>query len=251
MRYALLIGYDGTVYSGWQRQPNANTVQQEIERALTILFKSPIATFGCGRTDAGVHAINFWLHFDIEMEMDPAIIVKLNGILPNDIAAKKVVLVNHDFNARFDASFREYRYFINQKYDPFINNKAYLFARNLNVEAMNQACELILSNKAFGCFCKAGGNNKTTFCKVSIARWYKRGDKLVFRVKADRFLRNMVRAMVGTLLLVGEGKMTLEQFALVLASEDRNLAGKSVPGWALYLWDVGYSSIGDSDVMQS
>jgi tRNA pseudouridine38-40 synthase len=245
MRYALLIGYDGTAYSGWQRQPNANTVQQEIERALSIIFKSTIASFGCGRTDAGVHATNFLLHFDLEVEMDPMIIVKLNGILPNDIAAKKVKLMADDFNARFDANFREYRYFLNLKYDPFINNKAYLYLRKLDVAAMNQACELILTNKAFGCFCKAGGNNKTTFCKVSVARWYKRGDKLIFRVKADRFLRNMVRAMVGTLLLVGEGKMTLEEFAEVLTSEDRNRAGKSVPGWALYLWEVGYPTKGE------
>ena len=249
MRYALLIGYDGTAYSGWQRQPNSNTVQQEVERALSIVFKSTIATFGCGRTDAGVHATNFLLHFDLDVEMDPMIVVKLNGILPHDIVAKKVTLMDDDFNARFDAIYREYRYFISLKYDPFIINKAYLLKSKLDVSAMNKACELILSNRSFGCFCKAGGNNKTTFCKVTVARWYKRGDKLVFRVKADRFLRNMVRAMVGTLLLVGEGKMSLEDFAEVLSSEDRNRAGKSVPGWALYLWDVGYPNEGKFPIL--
>lgn len=240
MRYVLQIAYDGTNYAGWQRQPNALSIQQVIEESLIKLLKQQIYTTGCGRTDAGVHARDFYLNFDYDSPLPENFILKLNGILPCDIAAHHCFEVSTDFNSRFDAKLREYRYFISTTPDAFIHNRAFLFTRKLNVGYMNQACELLLYHKSFGCFCKTGGGNNTNICYITEARWYKRGNKLVFKIKADRFLRNMVRAIVGTLLLVGEEKISLADFQEILNSEDRSRAGQSAPAFGLYLWKITY-----------
>lgn len=241
MRYALQIAYDGNPYCGWQKQPSSPTVQETLENALSLFFKTPIFVTGCGRTDTGVHARDFWLHFDLDQGFDPPeTFLRLNGMLPPDIRVLDIKTVSPEFNARFDATEREYRYFIHQKHSPFLFGRSHYMSRPLDIEKMNEACRILLSHRDFGAFCKSGGGNKTTICTLTRARWYRRNRQWVFVVAADRFLRNMVRAMVGTLLMVGEGKIDLAAFKQILESGDRRNAGMSAPPYALYLWKVNY-----------
>lgn len=235
------IAYDGKNYCGWQKQPAAPTVQETFELRLSQLFKSPVYVTGCGRTDSGVHARDFWLHFDLPAaEERKETFLKLNGMLPPDIRVLDVKEISENFNARFDATSREYRYFIHQQHSPFLFGRSHYMSRSLDIHRMNAACQILLNHRDFGAFCKSGGGNKTNLCTIHRARWYKRDQHWIFVVEADRFLRNMVRAMVGTLLMLGEGKIDEAQFLEILNSGDRRNAGMSAPPYALYLWKVNY-----------
>ena len=242
-RYFLQIAYDGTNYHGWQRQPNAHSVQEEIEKALCkILRLRKVVTLGCGRTDTGVHASDFYLHFvpEIHELNEGETLFRLQQVLPKDIAAYRLFKVNNRAHASFDANERSYEYRIAKKKDPFQRNYTYFYGKELNVEAMNNAARLMLGSHDFACFCKSGGGQMTTMCDVREARWEEKDSLLIFHITADRFLRNMVRAVVGTLLQVGRGEMSLEEFQEVLNSKSRNAAGESVRPNGLFLTRVIY-----------
>ncbi len=241
MRYFVFFSYDGTAYHGWQIQPNADSVQEQLNRALTTLLRTSIETVGAGRTDTGVHAESMAAHFDAE-ELDTAWLAeKLNRLLPQDIAVQKVRAVKPEAHARFDAKARTYHYHVYAKKNPFFRHYATRLHFTPNYAEMNTAAELLLETKDFTSFSKLHTDVKTNFCRVSRARWVQmEDDHWRFEITADRFLRNMVRAVVGTLLEVGRGRMTLQQFADVIAQKNRCAAGDSVPGNALRLVDVVY-----------
>ena len=256
MRYFIFFGYDGTNYHGWQIQPNANSVQQELQRALSILLRKEIEVVGAGRTDTGVHARNMAAHFDwnpeekvseekvseerIPMALDQ-LVYRLNRILPRDIAVYEVREVDAEMHARFSATSRTYHYYIHTRKDPFERHYSLQMNYPLDFEKMNQAAQHFLHHEDYAAFCKAGGDNKTTICHVSAARWVQTSPTTwYFEITANRFLRNMVRAVVGTLIDVGRGKITMDQFLDILHNGSRSDAGESMPGNALFLEDVGY-----------
>lgn len=242
MRYAIFFAYDGTAYHGWQFQPNANSVQQEIETALHTILRQPISVTGAGRTDTGVHARDMACHFEWEAELDVAhMCFKLNCLLPEDIAVREVKVVAPDWHARFSAVARTYHYYITTRKDPFTHPYALRLYFPLDVERMNEAARLLLTHTDFGCFCKSHSDNKTNICYITEAQWIVDDDASIhFRITANRFLRNMVRAIVGTLIEVGKGKMTIAQFHDVLLSNCRSRAGESVPARGLFLEEVRY-----------
>ncbi len=243
MRYFLFFSYDGTCYHGWQYQPNAISVQQKLQEALSLLLRHPVVIVGAGRTDTGVHARMMVAHFDVvqALEQVERMVFRLNGILPSDISVTAITPVRPDAHARFDAVARRYRYYVVMNKSPFDARFATRLYYHLDFQAMNEAALLLLSHQDFGSFCKAGSDNKTTICHVSLARWVCQGDgRYYFEIRADRFLRNMVRAIVGTLLDVGRGKITIEGFAKVLQSGSRSVAGDSVPAQGLFLEEVEY-----------
>ena len=236
------IAYDGTDFSGWQIQNNASTVQETVNDALAMLLRVPVETIGCGRTDAGVHASQFFLHFDVE-ELPWSFadfVFKLNGILPKSISAIEAMEVPEGSHTRFDASARSYSYYIHQYKDPFKWQFSAFVRFDLNVELMNEACSLLLLEKDFAAFCKTGGDNKTTFCDVRHAQWIEEGGTLRFDITADRFLRNMVRAIVGTMVDLGRGYIDLNQFKEILKSKERSRASASADGCGLFLTKVEY-----------
>lgn len=243
MRLFVSLSYNGAPFCGWQSQPNAPSVQENLERALSIAFERKIEVTGAGRTDTGVNALECFAHFDLPQDADfsvPQTIRKINAILPPEILVKAFYRVGDDAHARFDATFRTYRYFVHTSKDPFAV-RSYFYRFNLDVDAMNAAAARLLGTHDFSCFEKVGGANKTSICTVSEALWTKTDDvHLMFSVTADRFLRNMVRAMVGTLLEVGGGKHSPQWVEDVLSSRNRGAAGQSVPGEALFLAKVGY-----------
>ncbi len=242
-RYFVELSYNGTSFFGWQRQPRQISVQEEIENAFTKLNSNkPIQVVGCGRTDTGVHAHHYILHVDLEdsFEMDQ-LVYKLNKILPNTIAIRAIHEVSMEQHARFSATSRTYRYFLHSKKDPFQLDSSLYFAFPLNFEAMNKAGELILGTHDFTSFSKVNTDVKTNICKVSKAKWEKVDDHtFYFEITADRFLRNMVRATVGTLIEIGLGKMKPEEIIDVLQAKDRGAAAISVPAHGLFLWEVKY-----------
>ena len=240
-RYFLQLVYNGTAYHGWQVQPNANSVQAEIEKALATLLRAEVPVVGCGRTDTGVHAEKYFLHIELEDEAPDWLVYKLNQILPEDIAFQKIVEVGPEDHARFSATSRSYRYDIHTEKDPFLKNKSAMLHYELDIDVMNRASALLLTEKDFACFCKAGSDVNTTLCDVTEARWVKDGHRLHFHISADRFLRNMVRAVVGTMIDVGRGKISVEEVKEILASKDRSAAGKSAAACGLYLTEVEYS----------
>lgn len=240
MRYALELTFDGTRYHGWQRQENANTVQQELETALRTLLKTPVETTGCGRTDTGVHARIFVAHFDFNKALTEKTVFQLNSILPYDIAVNSIRETTPDFHARFSAVYREYAYYVHFKKNPFLQSKSWHINGKPDFEVMNQAAKLLLGKKSFRCFCKGQAPNDSYICTVEYAEWKWDKNTAVFRIRADRFLRNMVRAATGTLIKTGSGKMNLEEFENLLDSGTRSDAGKSVPAWGLYLENVQY-----------
>ena len=241
-RYFLELAYNGTDFHGWQMQDNAPSIQQEISEKLETILQSEIPVTGCGRTDAGVHASQFFAHFDTDkLTMDTGLFVhKLNTMLPDSIAIYNIQQVQNDAHARFDAIKRSYQYFISTRKNPFNSDRSYQFNVALDINAMNKACELLLGEKDFGCFCKANADNHTDICTVHHANWEQNEHMITFNITANRFLRNMVRAIVGTLLDVGQGRTTLEEFELILASKDRSEAGRSVPAHGLFLSRVEY-----------
>lgn len=242
MRYFIRLSYNGTAFHGWQRQENAPTIQQEIEEKLSTVLRAETPIMGCGRTDTGVHAKDYFAHFDaanIEIGLSE-LKHKLNSMLPWGIAISEIFPVGDDAHARFSAVRRSYQYRIIHDKDPFEHDTAYRFNMPLEVDAMNKACNLLLGEKDFGCFCKSNADNVTDICTVFEAFWKPKDNLLLFNISANRFLRNMVRAIVGTLLEVGQGRMSLSDFQAVLDSGDRSAAGRSVPAHGLYLTAVEY-----------
>ena len=243
MRLFVQLSYDGSPFCGWQFQPNVPSVQAEMERALSIVFGEPVAVVGAGRTDTGVNARHYIAHFDVSawpQEETARLLRKLNAILPPAIVAEAFYRVADNAHARFDAVSRTYRYYIHTAKDPFIRHSCrcwYAF----DVAAMNRAAQPLLGRHDFSSFEKTGGANKTSLCTVTEARWTAVDDAhLVFTITADRFLRNMVRATVGTLLEVGRGRREPDWVGEVLAARDRGEAGQSVIGEALFLEDIRY-----------
>ena len=241
-RYFIYFSYDGAAYHGWQVQPNAITVQQVFEEALAKLVRQPVPLVGAGRTDAGVNAACMVAHGDFPCELDCAqLVYKLNKILPPDIAVSDVRRVKDDAHARFDALSRRYNYHVVTAKSPFARRYACRVLPGVDFEAMNRAAEILYEYTDFTSFSKLHTDVKTNNCKVTFARWCQVSDnEWVFEIEADRFLRNMVRAIVGTLLLVGRGKLTLDGFRAVIENKARGEAGDSAMGEALFLVDVKY-----------
>ena len=241
-RYFIYFSYDGAAYHGWQVQPNAITVQQVLEEALAKLVRQPVPLVGAGRTDAGVNAACMVAHGDFPAELDTRqLVYKLNKILPPDIAVSDVRRVKDDAHARFDALSRRYNYRVVTAKSPFARKYACRVMPGIDFEAMNRAASVLYEYSDFTSFSKLHTDVKTNNCKVTFAQWRQVGDnEWVFEIEADRFLRNMVRAIVGTLLLVGRGKMTLDGFRAVIENKARGEAGDSAMGEALFLVDVKY-----------
>ena len=243
MRYFLRFAYDGTAFHGSQRQPNGVTVQETMEQALAMIFREPIPLTFAGRTDAGVHAREMYAHFDIGCQLPDAghICFRLNGILPDSIAIFDIFPVTDDAHARFSAVRRTYEYHIVDHKDPFLCQQATRVRPGLDFDAMNEAAQLLIGKQDFASFCRTNTDVKTTICDLTHAEWKQLGNgHAVFTIAADRFLRNMVRAVVGTLFEVGRGKMTKEQFAEVITQHNRCAAGDSAPAEGLFLVQIDY-----------
>lgn len=242
MRYFVWISFDGTAYHGWQIQPNGMSVQEHLEHALSTLLRCPIDVTGAGRTDAGVHARQMAAHFDFEQHLDcKQLAYRLNRILSRDICCEKVEQVDESLHARFSAIKRTYRYFIHTQRNPFERHFSVEINWALDFGQMNQAASLLLETEDFKAFCKANADNKTTLCHVTKAEWVKTSPTTwYFEISANRFLRNMVRAVVGTLIDVGRHNITPEQFKDIVDKGTRSDAGQSMPACGLFLWDVKY-----------
>lgn len=241
MRYFLEFSYNGKNYFGYQIQPNAVSVQEELEKALSTLLREKIKTTGAGRTDTGVHAKKIYAHFDTEKILDREFTRRLNSFLPPDISIKQIFQVKDDFHARFDATFRTYEYYISLEKNPFTQESAWQHWRKpLDIEKMNEACKILFEYEDFTSFAKLHTDNKTNLCKMYKACWEQDGSELKFTISANRFLRNMVRAIVGTMVEVGSGKIQPEDVRKIIEDKHRNSAGTSAPAHALYLVDVGY-----------
>jgi tRNA pseudouridine38-40 synthase len=241
-RYFIYLAYNGKNYCGWQIQPNGPTVQQTLEEALGIWFRRAVPIVGAGRTDAGVHARMMVAHFDGEetTELPPFLVEKLNRLLPKDIVIAKIVPVREDAHARFDALSRTYHYYITTEKNPFNHELVYRLHGSLDFGAMNKACRELYCHTDFTSFSKLHTDVKTNNCRIAYAGWEKEGDVWKFTVTADRFLRNMVRAIAGTLLDVGRGKLTPECFRAIIEAKDRGQAGTSAPAHALFLTNITY-----------
>jgi tRNA pseudouridine38-40 synthase len=241
-RYFLQLFYNGAPYSGWQKQNNAPSVQQEVEKALSLKLQSPTEVVGCGRTDTGVHAHRYFAHFDTDKKIElKDLKYQLNAVLPESIGILEIFEVKQDAHARFDATSRSYRYFIHHQKNPFITQTSwYLYNTQLDLGKMNQSAEMLLNYKDFSAFEKVGSDNKTSICRVEFAEWFQNEEGIYFEIRADRFLRNMVRAIVGTLIDVGTGKIGQNEFRQIIESKNRSEAGASVPARGLFLWDVTY-----------
>lgn len=241
MRYFIELAYNGTKYHGWQIQPHCNTVQEEINKALSVVLQEEINVVGAGRTDTGVHARQMFAHFDTEKELDKNYIHKSNSVLPDDIVVYDLFLVNPDKHARFDAVKRSYEYKIWLGRNPFNLLASYqIYYQKFDIEAMNEACKVLFEYKDFECFSKVKTEVRTFNCNIMNAEWKKVGNELTFYISADRFLRNMVRAIVGTVLEVGSGKISIEEFRKIIESKNRSEAGLSVPAKGLFLTEVIY-----------
>lgn len=241
MRYFIEFAYHGKNYFGYQIQPGQITVQEVFEKALSTILRSDIKITGAGRTDSGVHAKKIFAHFDLDSDIPQNLVYRLNSFLPNDIAAKNVFKVTNDAHARFDATFRTYEYIVSLEKNPFLNDFSWqIINRKLDLERMNEACKILFEFEDFTSFSKLHTDNKTNNCKIYLAEWTKTGTELKFTVSADRFLRNMVRAIVGTMIEIGNGKISIEDFRDIIEAKDRGKAGTSAPPQGLFLVDVGY-----------
>jgi tRNA pseudouridine38-40 synthase len=245
LRYFIKISYNGSSFNGWQTQPNGITVQEELEKGLGILLLKGIGVNGCGRTDTGVHASEFYAHFDID---EASMILscdqlkyKLNLFLPLGIVIHEIFKVRSDIHARFSAISRTYRYQISLEKNPFSNGLTYFYHHRLDMDAMNKAAAILMEYNDFSCFSKTRTQVKTNICTIKKAIWGQNGSMLVFTITADRFLRNMVRAIVGTMLDVGRNRITLDDFRKVIEGKNRSNAGFSVPPQGLFLSKVEYN----------
>jgi tRNA pseudouridine38-40 synthase len=241
-RYFIQLSYNGTKYCGWQTQPNGITVQQLLDEKLALLLKQKTVTVGAGRTDTGVHATEMFAHFDTDKVIDnlPKTANALNRMLPFDIAVQNIVLMHDGAHARFDAIERTYHYFIHHTKNPFLQDSSAFLSTTLNINAMNQAAQLLLQTIDFTSFSKLHTDVKTNDCNVTKAMWTQENNQLKFTITANRFLRNMVRAIVGTLVDVGKGKLSLQQFEHIILSKNRALASESAPAKGLYLVQIKY-----------
>ena len=242
MRYFVTFSYDGTRYHGWQIQPNGDSVQARLQWALSLLLRSEIIVTGAGRTDAGVHARMMVAHFDFPEEIDGTqLAYKLNKLLPRDIAVSRVERVADDLHARFSATSRMYRYYLHTAKNPFLTNTSCELHYPLDFNKMNEAARVLMEYEDFGAFCKAHADVKTTLCRVTAAEWHQTSPTTwYFEIRANRFLRNMVRAVVGTLVDVGRGRLTLDDFRKIIEGKRRTEAGESMPAHALFLDDITY-----------
>jgi tRNA pseudouridine38-40 synthase len=241
-RYFIEISYDGTPFYGWQRQLGQISVQEAVEIELQKLFSGQeIAIVGCGRTDAGVHAKQYFFHVDFENEINTnQLSYKLNSMLPQAISVQSVFLVDSTLHARFSATKRTYRYFIHQQKNPFLLGKSTYFAKELEINKMQEACGFLLGTQDFSSFAKVHTDVKTHICTVYSASWHEENGQLVFEISADRFLRNMVRSIVGTLLDIGTGKIALDELPTIIDQQNRSAASQSIAACGLFLWKIEY-----------
>lgn len=239
-RFFAELSYKGTQYHGWQTQPNALAVQELIDKALTTILREPIATLGCGRTDTGVHAREFYAHFDTSNVDVVHKVGGVNALIPYDIAIKRIIPVKNDAHARFDATSRSYEYHLHFHKDPFKEHFSCLLVQEPDVDLMNEAAAYLFDFIDFSCFSKSHTQVFTNNCRITRAEWVRNADGIVFHITADRFLRNMVRAIVGTLLMIGYKKMKPEGLKDVILSKNRSEAGTSVPAHGLYLTQITY-----------
>ena len=243
-RYFIEVSYKGTAYSGFQVQKNSNTIQAEVEKALEIFFKQKFTLTGSSRTDAGVHALQNFFHFDIERRLfqeENLSGYHLNSILPKDIVVKKIFEVPENMHCRFDAISREYKYFIYQQKNPFLEDRAYYYPYKLDIDRLNQVAELILKENNFASFSKKHTQVNHFICEIIKSEWTLEKDTLVYTVKGNRFLRGMVKGLVGTMLRVGRGVITLKEFNDIIKSGDCTKADFSVAAHALFLVSVNYN----------
>lgn len=244
MRYFIHFAYNGTHYHGWQFQPNAASVQETLNKALSVLLNSAVNVMGAGRTDTGVHAEEMYGHFDFETVIEvPILVHTLNSYLPKDIAVFDLIQVHDDAHCRFDATKRTYEYHINTVKSPFLEGLSWYVNQKLDVDLMNEAAKVLLKHTDFQCFSKVNTDVNTFDCTIFEAYWKIENNKLVFTISANRFLRNMVRAIVGTLINIGLHKISLEDFENIIASKSREKAGFSVPAHGLYLTKIDYDYI--------
>ncbi|MCJ8155192.1 tRNA pseudouridine(38-40) synthase TruA [Chryseobacterium sp. SSA4.19] len=241
LRYCIEFSYNGKNYFGYQIQPDAVSVQEELEKALSTILREEIKTTGAGRTDTGVHARKMFAHFDTGKILETDLSRKLNSFLPPDISVKRIFKVKDDFHARFDATYRTYEYYISLDKNPFTQESAWQhWKRGLDIGKMNEACKILFEYEDFTSFAKLKTDNKTNLCIIYKAEWEQQESELKFTVSANRFLRNMVRAIVGTMVEIGVGKIQPEDLRKVIEDKHRNSAGTSAPAHGLYLVDVGY-----------
>ena len=243
-RYFIHLAYDGTNYHGWQIQPNSTTVQQVLDNALSLILRTDIQTIGCGRTDSGVHAVNFYSHFNFSEQLNSEelelLTYKLNSLLPKDIVIYSVFNTKPDAHARFSATSRTYKYYISRKKNPFRLPYTWYYPPVLDFELMKIGAKILFEYDDFAAFSKKDSDITGTLCKLEFAFWEEIGDEFVFTIKANRFLRNMVRAITGTLLEMGQGKLDIDGLRSVIESKDRCRAGMSVPASGLFLYKVDY-----------
>ncbi|MEP5339635.1 MAG: tRNA pseudouridine(38-40) synthase TruA [Algibacter sp.] len=241
MRYFIKLSYNGGAYHGWQIQPDAISVQEVIEKALSTLLNETVSIMGAGRTDTGVHATEMYAHFDTAVDLDDSnIVYKLNSFLPKDIAISLVFKVNDEAHTRFNAISREYLYRIALTKNVFTSDHVFFVKQKLDIDKMNEAAKILFEYKDFQCFSKTNTDVKTYNCDVMKAEWFYENDELHFVIKANRFLRNMVRAIVGTIINIGIGKIEVEELHRIIKSKNRSEAGFSVPAHALYLTKIEY-----------
>jgi tRNA pseudouridine38-40 synthase len=241
LRYFIKLAYNGTQYHGWQIQPNAASVQETMNKSFSVILNSDISLMGAGRTDTGVHAKEMYAHFDFETPFDiPTLVHKLNSYLPKDIVVHDIITVADDAHTRFDATKRTYEYHINTFKNVFLQEQSWYFYQKLDLDLMNQASKILLNHTDFQCFSKVNTDVNTFDCSIFEAHWKKENQNLIFTISANRFLRNMVRSIVGTLINIGLHKITLDDFEMIIKSKSRNKAGFSVPAHGLYLTKIEY-----------
>jgi tRNA pseudouridine38-40 synthase len=244
MRYFIKFSYNGTNYHGWQIQPNAISVQETLTNAMSVILNQALVLTGAGRTDTGVHAREMYAHFDMDFTIEIALTVyKINSFLPKDIVVLDIILVHDDAHARFDAKKRTYQYHINTFKNPFLCEQSWFYHTNLDVDLMNEAAKLLFVHNDFESFSKSNTDVNTFNCKIFEANWTSENGNLIFTITADRFLRNMVRSIVGTLVNIGLHKTTISDFINIIEAKDRTKAGFSVPACGLFLKKIEYNYI--------
>jgi tRNA pseudouridine38-40 synthase len=241
-RYCLEVSYKGTKYSGFQLQDNANTIQAEVEKAFAILQKEKVAMTGSSRTDAGVHALQNFFHFDFDGIINPYFIYKMNAILPVDVVVKRLIPVHANAHCRFDAISREYNYYIYRQKNPFLKESAFFFPYSLDYDKLKQAAGIIKEYRDFTSFSKRKTQAKTFNCEIAISEWTHKDDYLIYHVKSNRFLRGMVRALTATMLKVGRGKLSINEFRTIIEAKDCTKASFATPAHGLFLFSVAYPS---------
>jgi tRNA pseudouridine38-40 synthase len=239
-RYFIELCYRGTAYAGFQVQENAATVQEEVEKALKILYKEKFELTGSSRTDTGVHALQNYFHFDFDGEVDERKVYNINALLPADIAIRRMVRVRDDAHCRFDALWRQYAYTVYMRKDPFIADRAYYFPYTVDFAAMREAAEMLKGAGEFEAFSKRNTQVKTYVCRIMESEWVEEGERKIYRVRANRFLRGMVRGMVGTMLQVGRRKISVRRFREIIENKEQGSVDFSVPGYGLCLERVEY-----------